>query len=255
VCGRYIVENKRLSVIARLISELSWSGRGINQYRDGGHGFENVLTAEVFQLLDYLPRAHFLGEIIKNLCTPNSQVISTLYAEIEAAEFTLLPGNFYLREVVDSHQTGMAVQPDGILESKSMYAILEAKRIKRSAFQPGQIAKEFYLVTRESKDKIPLLVFVLGSKPPVLVNGQGRSEIHEEIIHNLDKVHSEAGNHWRTVEEIKQLAYSHYAWTTWNEIYWIVKRQLESFRSCNDSVDMCITRLANEVLDAIERHS
>ncbi|MBD2648195.1 hypothetical protein H6G92_18560, partial [Nostoc foliaceum FACHB-393] len=43
-------------VIGRLLQELSWVGSTIKEYRDGGRGFENVLTAEVFLALDFLPR-------------------------------------------------------------------------------------------------------------------------------------------------------------------------------------------------------
>ena len=58
----YNPENQ--SVIGRLLEELSWVGHTIKSYREGGRGFENVLTAEVFQALDFLPRSNFLGKII-----------------------------------------------------------------------------------------------------------------------------------------------------------------------------------------------
>ena len=35
----------------------------------------------------------------------------------------------------------------------------------------------------------------------------------------------------------------------------MVKMQLDSVQSGNDSTDMCIARLGNGILDAIERHS
>ena len=54
------------SVLGRLLEELSWVGKTIKNYREGGRGYENVLTAEVFQSLDFLPRKHFFGEIVKN---------------------------------------------------------------------------------------------------------------------------------------------------------------------------------------------
>ena len=43
-----------------LLDELSWEGNAW-KYREGGLGLENVLTAEVFQALDFLPREAFLG--------------------------------------------------------------------------------------------------------------------------------------------------------------------------------------------------
>ena len=44
------------SVLGRLLEELSWAGNTIRNYREGGRGYENVLTAEALQGLDFLPR-------------------------------------------------------------------------------------------------------------------------------------------------------------------------------------------------------
>jgi hypothetical protein len=52
------------SVIGRLLEEISWEGSAVSGYRSGGRGRENVLTAEVLQALDYLPRAQFLGSVV-----------------------------------------------------------------------------------------------------------------------------------------------------------------------------------------------
>ncbi|MBE9020222.1 hypothetical protein IQ272_29640 [Chroococcidiopsidales cyanobacterium LEGE 13417] len=46
--------DKNSSVLGRLLEELSWVGSTIGSYRTGGRGLENVLTAEVFQALDFL---------------------------------------------------------------------------------------------------------------------------------------------------------------------------------------------------------
>lgn len=60
--------NKPVSVIGRLLEELSWVGSTIKAYRHGGRGYENVLTAEALQALDFLPRGQFLGEVLQQ-CT------------------------------------------------------------------------------------------------------------------------------------------------------------------------------------------
>jgi hypothetical protein len=54
------------SVIGRLLEEISWEGRRVRNYRSGGRGMENVLTAEVMLGLYYLPRRPFLGEVIRS---------------------------------------------------------------------------------------------------------------------------------------------------------------------------------------------
>ena len=60
--GRYL--HFMVSAIDRLLDELSWEGNA-RKYRGGGRGLENVLTAEVFQALDFLPRDAFLGAVLR----------------------------------------------------------------------------------------------------------------------------------------------------------------------------------------------
>jgi len=62
------------TTINRLLAEVSWEGSKIANYKvgkahEGGRGFENVLTAEVFNALDFLPREHFLGSILASAHT------------------------------------------------------------------------------------------------------------------------------------------------------------------------------------------
>lgn len=51
------------SIVGKLLEEISWEKA--RDYRAGGQGRENVLTAEVLVGLDFLPRTHFLGEVIR----------------------------------------------------------------------------------------------------------------------------------------------------------------------------------------------
>ncbi|HEV8555564.1 MAG TPA: hypothetical protein VGR06_04100 [Actinophytocola sp.] len=51
-------------MVGRLLEELSWEGPRVRQYRFGGRGLENVLTAEVLTALDFLPRRGFLGAVL-----------------------------------------------------------------------------------------------------------------------------------------------------------------------------------------------
>lgn len=52
------------TIIGRLLEEISWEGKRVRLYRRGGRGMENVLTAEVLLPLSFLPRTHFLGELL-----------------------------------------------------------------------------------------------------------------------------------------------------------------------------------------------
>lgn len=60
------VEGGNVSVIGRLLEEISWEGSRVKQYREGGRGLENVLTAEVLLPLTYLPRGPFLAPVLRS---------------------------------------------------------------------------------------------------------------------------------------------------------------------------------------------
>lgn len=52
-------EKINTSIIGRLLKEISWEGKRVKMYRNGSLGYENVLTVEFFQALDFLPRNQF----------------------------------------------------------------------------------------------------------------------------------------------------------------------------------------------------
>lgn len=159
----------RDSTLGRLLQELSWVGSNIRAYRDGGLGFENVLTAEVLTVLDYLPRTAFLGAVIAG-ATGAVEARRRVVDEIEKAELTLLPDEL----MITRHDAGaVVVQPDGVLVSPSCYVLIEAKRIRRSAFQAEQLAREYAAVLQEAHGRTPLLLLLLGAPPPVSVAGEG----------------------------------------------------------------------------------
>ena len=246
---------QKRSIIGSLLSEISWEGSKVTRYRNGGQGLENVLTSEVFQILYFLPRTHFLGEIVKNLHTKNALAIDKLVNEIEQSEFDLFPGNYYLIEEPLSHQKGMAVQPDSLLISDSVYTLIEVKRIRRSSFQKEQLAREFYLVCREAKNKMPLLLLIIPKEPPVSIAGGGKKNIVEHIKETLKKVYLQADSSVLSLEELTSLVENHVAWITWEEIYNLVKKQVLNYDSNNHSEKNSVERLCNALLEAIERHS
>src|SRR5687768_9343909 len=104
------------SIIGRLLEEISWEGNATH-YREGGRGFENVLTAEVFQALDFLPRTSFLGRIIQTMEGGSPETLNLLAEQVEEACFSLLPGDIVLSEHVSPGESPLCVQPDGILKS------------------------------------------------------------------------------------------------------------------------------------------
>jgi hypothetical protein len=249
------LNDSNLSIIGSLLSEVSWAGKTVNKYRDGGKGLENVLSAEVLQLLDFLPRTEFLGEIFKFLHSASDAVVKHLIEEIEEVGMNLFPGNYYLKANPTSHQQGISVQPDGILESSSIYGLLELKRIKKGSFQPLQLAKEYYLVTRDAKDKLPLLLLIIPHEPPVSVQSNGRVDIVEYIYQTLPEVYATADSHHKSLSDLQSNIKEHVAWITWPEIRAILSRLKDSYESKITSHNQSIQRICEALIQAIDFHS
>lgn len=245
---------RKTSVLARLLEELSWSGSTIRGYREGGRGFENVLTAEVFQALDYLPRERFMGEVVRG-CRGADKARDAMLTEIEEARFTLLPGSHYLAPGGEAEGTGVAVQPDGLIEIGSVYAVLEAKRIRPSSFRPEQLAREYVLALSYCDDRLPLLLLVLGEEPPVKVAGHGRQGINDAIAMFLDSVL--AGSHLNAVSADDVLASVDDAvcWITWREISDLVRAQQAALDIEDQSIAACVQRLTDSITNAVAWHS
>lgn len=56
------------SVLGRLLEEISWEGSRVREYRDGGRGRENVLTAEVL--------GHFLTFLVRRSLRPSCVLLT-----------------------------------------------------------------------------------------------------------------------------------------------------------------------------------
>lgn len=247
-------DKARSSVLGRLLEELSWSGKSIRQYRDGGRGFENVLTAEVLTALDFLPRSAFLGAVLRaahGAVGARAQVA----AEIEHAELTLLPDELRLAPSGTSQQSRLVVQPDGLLVSPSCLVLLEAKRIRSSSFQVEQLAREYVALMREAAGRTPLFLLILGEPPPVAVKGRGRLSIADAVSTALPSVLDRTEGHQLTdaslMDQLPEVA----AWITWAELDSVVQAQRATFQASDPSVASSIGRLTDAVSEAISRHA
>lgn len=245
--------NRNASVLGRLLEELSWRGVTIRRYRSGGRGYENVLTAGTLQGLDFLPRKAFLGNVIA-ASQGADKARAILANEVEGATFTLLPGNQYLIPSGKRHQTRMPVQPDGIIESRNTFLILEAKGIYGSSFQPQQLAREYVLALRDSDERTPLLCLIIGEPPPVRVAGHGRLSIRDAIAPHVESVLSRAEG--LTIKSKAAIARIEdvVCWTTWGEISAVVHQQSAALVCSDSSQRAALSRLANSVTRAIEWH-
>lgn len=242
------------SVLGRLLEELSWEGRSIRKYRDGGQGAENVLTAEVLMGLDFLPRQAFLGAVVAG-AHGSEAARRALCGEIEEAVITFLPPEIVLNPRGRSKGEQLIVQPDGVITSPSCSVLVEAKRIRRSSFQPEQLAREYVALTREAGSRTPLLLLLLGAEPPVLIAGAGRMEIEEAIALHLQSVYERTPDHpWPLTTLLDRLPTA-YAWITWQELSDIVTEQASHRRPDNASVAATIDRLAASIIRSIRRHA
>ena len=79
------------SIVGKLLEEISWEKA--RDYRAGGQGRENVLTAEVLVGLDFLPRTQFLGAVIRAAHGADT-ARNQLAAEAEDLQMNFLPGDF-----------------------------------------------------------------------------------------------------------------------------------------------------------------
>ncbi len=241
------------STLGRLLEEISWEGNA-RKYRRGGRGLESILTAEVFQALDFLPRTEFLGRVVKSVEGGDPETLRVLSQEAEETGFSLLPGDIFMAIDPATGKETLSVQPDGVLESPSVYCLIEAKRIRSSAFQPEQLAREMLAVLQESKGRRPLLLLVLSSPPPVSVRGHGKLSVHEAVTKWLEPVLEKAQGEFPPLADIVVRIDSVIAYTTWQRIADAVAAGRGAFSSGDASVDASVSRLADAALQAIDWH-
>jgi hypothetical protein len=242
-----------VSALGRLLNEISWEGNA-RKYRHGGLGLENVLTVEVFQALDFLPRTEFLGRVIGTAEGGSPATLKMLAEQLEDLTCSLLPGDVNLAEDPPKGKGRLHLQPDGIIHSPLVYCMLEAKRIKRSAFMPEQLAREFLAVLREAGGRNGLLLLVLPTPPPICVRGHGRLGLHDAVANWLPRVLERAEGEFPPINELYSMIDSTLAYTTWTAVSEQIERALNQFSSPQQSVQRSIRRLAHAALDAIKWH-
>lgn len=235
------------SIIGRLLEELSWTGRLITNYRGGGRGYENVLSAEVLQALDFLPRGDFFGSIVEGLHDGNAETRAALRHGAEEANFLVLPGEMHLHgDAIPK----VEVQPDAIITTGEIYCLVEAKRIRSSQFQSRQLAREFVMAHRLAAGRRPMLLLIISNPPPVKVQKRGKISIREAIIAALPEVFDLGTDLDRWVGLIDETIF----WITWDELASLIRTAAGPFDSGSQSVNASIKRLADSVLQSIQWH-
>jgi len=242
------------SILGRLLYEVSWEGNA-KHYRKGGRGRENVLTAEALQVLDWLPRQHFLGGVIDSMHGADA-ARAKLSSEIEDASVEMFPTDVLLRPSASAWQEQCSVQPDGLIESPSVFCFIEAKRIGGGTFQQKQLARELVATLIQARERTPLLMLVLGKRPPVAVSRHGRLAIRDAVDLALAHVVTkEAEECPLPLAEIESMVNECVCWTTWAELLGCVLRRHEAFSGTSQSVRKAVGRMVERLSAIIEWHS
>lgn len=242
------------SAIGRLLQEVSWEGgANLRRYRDGGCGRENVLTAEVLQALDFLPRDAFLGGILRASHGADA-ARGKAAAEIESAAVSILD-EVQLNPSAPGRAEQLVVQPDALIRSANAYTLVELKGLRANMFGQRQLAKEYVTAVRAAGSGSPLVLLVMRHDPPLRVQNHGRLSLAEAVTLQLDEVLAGAVDHNLDHAEMVARIPEVFAWITWAEVGDVVHRQAHAFVSDNPSVAGTVRRLANSVAAAIEAHT
>jgi len=113
--------------------------------------------------------------------------------------------------------------------SPSCFVLVEAKRIRRSSFGPQQLAREYVALMRATCERTPVFLVLLGSAPPVAVQGCGRLDPKKAVLKDLRAVLASTEDHDLTYEELADRFSDVFCWISWQEISDLVTSQLATF--------------------------
>ena len=240
---------KNTSVIGRLLEEISWEGASVRGYRLGGRGRENVLTAEIFLPLGYLPRRAFLGEVLR-VAHGADEARAAVIRDIEPAVLTLLPDETVLPP------TGIVVQPDATLVSVSTHVLVEAKRIRASSFSGGATSAGVPGPgsRRWAADAIAACRSRLAT-PVRLAGHAGRVALQEAVTLHLGTVYNRVDGVPLDLDEMTRRLPETLAWITWSEIQQTVACQAGRCANLDQELASTIRRLSASVTTAIDWHA
>ncbi len=166
---------------------------------------------------------------------------------------SLLPGDMPVN-LLAAPAKKFIVQPDAVILSPDVFAFVEAKRIRTSAFQPEQLAREYVTVITNTGDRSPLL-FLLGVEPPVSVRGLGKMPLADAIRLHLPAVLERAGDVGMSEDDLMGKIDEVVCWISWEGVASSVEAQLASFSSGDASTDAAVKRIGNQAMGAIAWHS
>ena len=133
------------SAVLWLLDELSWEGNA-RECHGGGLGLENVVTTKVFQAQDLLRRQAFRDAGGREQRVPHL---------IRRGSRSRTPRSMFCQASLSHPGVDIRAQPDARIDSSGAVVFVEAKRSRRSSFQPDQLAKELILAHEHGADRHP----------------------------------------------------------------------------------------------------
>jgi hypothetical protein len=244
------------SAIARLLEELSWGGKaGADRLRGGGRHLENVLTTEVLQALDFLPRTAFLARVLR--AAHGAERTREEHAvAAEEARITVLPGPTACGTRNSAERSSIEIQPDAIITSPRTYALVEAKRNGAGTFGAHQLARELAHTLLVAPPRSPLLLLVLHSAPPIRVHAHGLLGLTDAVSASIDGVLSvlQAEGHALTRDEVLDRAPTSMAWITWSTLQNALIESVDALGAGDASLTASVHRIAAGAIRAIDWH-
>lgn len=244
------------SAITRLLEELSWGGNaGVARLRGGGRSLENVLTTEVLQALDFLPRTAFLARVFR-AAEGADRAREEHARSAEDAVVTVLPGPTACGSCDPPTRNAIEVQPDAIIDGPTTYAVVEAKRNGAATFGPHQIARELAHTLLAARPRLPLLLLIVNRPPPIHVQRHGKLGLVEAVDVGIDEVLAvlQTEGHTLSREEVLAEAPNTVAWITWAKLQATLREAQGSLRCSNASIAMSMDRIASCAIHAIDWH-
>ncbi|MBA3250407.1 MAG: hypothetical protein H0T66_08930 [Geodermatophilaceae bacterium] len=112
-----------------------------------------MLTAEVLQALDFLPRDAFLGGVLRAAHGADA-ARRRAAEEIESAAVSILD-EVRLNPSATARGKQLVVQPDALIRSANAYTLVELKGLRANSFGPRQLAKQYVTAVREAEGRSP----------------------------------------------------------------------------------------------------
>jgi hypothetical protein len=245
----------RPTPLNRLLTELSWCLADAKQFRDGGIKDENVLTVHVLQALDLLPRGDFLGAVLRAAEGNASQILERAATEAEQADLTVLPNDPFFRAGSGSGAHYPRVQPDAIIESPTVYAWVEAKRANGGSFQPDQLAREYYCVTKAANGRQPLLLLLIGDPPPLSIKSHGLLMPEDAVVAGLPELCGRYSVHPEALDSLTASISERVAWITWEWLVEVLEDRLRSLGPLPPSLLASLRRIVCSATGAVHAQS